>query len=241
MPPAKTMDLTGRSGSVDGFNGTQPTSSYVPFTLAQATAMARMRRFPKGTRHFLLACVPPLVMSLMLSRWFLLLLLLPMIAATMAALLHWRSEHGKCLRCGAAFDPTLLKCPTCRRECSVGLNLGLSRKSPSPAPIANQAAPDQPVEWPAGVELEAIVPTIVQLPGSILGNDEVFDSVIQQSGSNAKISFEPGGTDGAIFRSISVRLEPGDRLKLTKTTKAILVNEGGAPGEEFYMRDVTPR
>jgi hypothetical protein len=115
------------------------------------------------------------------------------------------------------------------------------RKSPSPAPVANQAGPDQPLEWPAGVELEATVTTVVQLPGSILRNDEVFESVIQQSGSNAKISFEPGGTDGAIFRSISVRLEPGDRLKLTKTTKAILFNEGGAPGEEFYMRDVTPR
>lgn len=111
-----------------------------------------------------------------------------------------------------------------------------SRKPPSSTPVADQASPSQPFEWPAGVTMEAIVPTDVILPGSILGNDEVFGSVIQVSGPNAPVYFVPSTTPGVVFKTITVRLEPGTRLKLTKAAEVWVRNVGGKPGDEFYMR-----
>jgi len=104
-----------------------------------------------------------------------------------------------------------------------------------------QLHPDMPFEWPAGMTLEAIVPTVVTLPGSIFdSDDEVFDSVIQISDANAKIRFEPSGTSSRpVFKTISVRLEPGMHLKLTKASTAWFSSETVKPGDEFYMRNVS--
>jgi len=84
--------------------------------------------------------------------------------------------------------------------------------------------------------MEAIVPTDVILPGDILANDEVFESVIQVSSSDALISFEPATTPGAIFKTITVRLQPGMRLTLKKRADVWAREVDGKPGAEFYMR-----
>src|SRR4051812_12108837 len=72
-----------------------------------------MAKLPARSWHFLLACLPPLAMALLLNRWFLLLLLVPFIAALMAASLHSRHRRGRCLRCGHALSPEQRHCAKC--------------------------------------------------------------------------------------------------------------------------------
>jgi hypothetical protein len=61
--------------------------------------------FPRPSRYFVMACVPPIAMAVLLSPWFLLLLLLmPLTALGMRAALEWRVRHARCLRCGAPFE-----------------------------------------------------------------------------------------------------------------------------------------
>src|SRR5437762_102997 len=91
-----------------------------------------------------------------------------------------------------------------------------SRHSAPPSAVTDQASPSEPLNWPAGTTMEAIVRTYVILPGNILTNDEVFGSVIQISSSDALISFEPASSPGSVFKTITVRLEPGMRLNLKK-------------------------
>ena len=112
------------------------------------------------------------------------------------------------------------------------------KKRSAPPMLTDQPSPDKPFEWTAGVTLEATVPTLVKLPGNIVAKNEVVGSVIQVSDANAEFAFEPGDGSGSVFKTISVRLQPGVRLKLTKTTIAWVYNEKGKAGEEFYMKRV---
>jgi hypothetical protein len=106
----------------------------------------------------------------------------------------------------------------------------------APPPATDQASPSEPFHWPAGTTMEAVVRTDVILPGNILTDDEVFDSVIQISSSDALISFEPATSPGAVFKTITVRLEPGMRLTLKKRADVWAREVGGKPGAEFHMR-----
>jgi hypothetical protein len=68
------------------------------------------------------AFVVPIVSAVVLSPWFLLLLLMPLTAVAMGEILHWRVRHSRCIRCGAPFAQTLLKCPKCGLEYKTDLN-----------------------------------------------------------------------------------------------------------------------
>jgi len=93
----------------------------------------------------------------------------------------------------------------------------LSRgQSPKKNPM-DQPDTGTPFDWPANVTLEAPEEIIVVLPGDIVKDNETFDSVIITS-DDTRIAFDPSDGSGA-FRSISIWLMPGKRLKLTKPAK----------------------
>jgi hypothetical protein len=215
----------GRRSKSNGFRSAlKREAQYVVTVKCRALEVQSQAMSASARRSLFFACLPPLVMAALLSRWFLLLLLMPAAALLYSRLLAFRRTAGRCLACG--FDLGTAKGPSRCPRCGVDITqfvgnpaAGDETREMTLPQVQHQTSADEPFEWPANVELEAIVSTDVKLPGDILGNDEIFDSVIQVSDSNAKITFEPGG-DSSIFRSISIRLEPGARLKLTKSTTA---------------------
>ena len=107
--------------------------------------------------------------------------------------------------------------------------------------VADQPSPDTPFVWPANTTLEATEEIIVVLPGSILADNEIFDSVIRTSSPDTRIAFNP--PDGsAAFRSISLWLMPGVRLTLTKTAQVgFQTPDGLSGGGETFMKVVDDR
>ena len=104
--------------------------------------------------------------------------------------------------------------------------------------IVNQPSPDERFVWPANTTLEATEEIIVVLPGDIVADNEIIDSVIQTSSPDTRIAFDP--PDGSpAFRSISLWLMPGVRLKLTKTANVRFQTPDGRSGTgESYMKVV---
>jgi hypothetical protein len=157
------------------------------------------------------------------------------VAAHCADHVNWRWRH--IIRLFASMKPTTLA--TVAVALLICGAIVAYRRSGHPAPpsaVVDQAGPSEPLSWPAGTTMEAIVRTDVILPGSILANDEVFNSVIQISSNDALISFEPATARGSAFKSITVRLEPGMRLTLKKRADVWAQEVGGKPGAEFHMR-----
>jgi len=98
----------------------------------------------------------------------------------------------------------------------------------------DQPSADEPFVWTANTTLEAIEEIIVVLPGDLVGDDEVIDSVIQISDDDTKIAFEPS-SDESTFKSISLWLQPGTQVTLTKTANVRFESPNGEPanGESF--------
>jgi len=112
-------------------------------------------------------------------------------------------------------------------------------RNTSPLPnSANQPSPDEPFVWSANTTLEATEEIIIVLPGDIVADNETIGSVIQTSSPDTRIAFDP--PDGSpAFRSISLWLMPGVRLKLTKTANVRFQTPDGRSGTgESYMKVV---
>jgi len=85
---------------------------------------------------------------------------------------------------------------------------------------------NQPFAWQKGVWIEATEATIVTLPGALVGDDEVFGSIIELSSDRVQVGFTPSA-DGSQIVAIQLRLSPGQSACLRRSSEALIQAEHG--------------
>ena len=88
--------------------------------------------------------------------------------------------------------------------------------------------------WEKNLTLRAKQRVFVKFPGQILLQDKAIENIFEHSNNDAQISFHEYPDERKGFAFLTVELNPGDTLKLLRTTQAIIQS----PSNEFILFDV---
>ena len=107
------------------------------------------------------------------------------------------------------------------------------------SPVVDQSSPIEPFVWTANTTLEATREIIIVFPGNVISGDEVIKSVIQVSDDDTKMAIEPS-PDEIAFESISLWLQPGTQVTLTKTAHVRFETPNGQAADGKSNTKVVP-
>ncbi len=88
--------------------------------------------------------------------------------------------------------------------------------------------PNQRFDWLGGVRLYATEASEFVFPGELIERKEIIGTVIDASPQNIQIGFTET-PDRTSFSDIRVHLEPGQSVRLAKSTEAFLIASDNRP------------